>query len=100
MIEAIAMSTARFSLRLDPELKEWLEREAERQDRSVAWLAKQAIETMKDSVEARRKMIHDAVVQANEGAFVSQKAVHDWMATWDTDGEAPAPGPDVFLKHN
>lgn len=94
------MSNARFSLRLDPELKEWLEREAARQDRSVAWLAKQAIETMKDSIEARRKMVRDAVAQADEGTFVSQEAVHDWMATWDTERETPVPAPNVFLTHN
>lgn len=37
------MTQSRFTMRLDADLKDWLETEARRQDRSAAWLAKQAI---------------------------------------------------------
>jgi predicted transcriptional regulator len=92
------MSSARFTLRLDPELKQWLEDEAERRDRSAGWLAKQAIENMRRSSETRRQLIKDAVEEADRGAFVSQDAVHSWMAGWDTEHEAPVPEPDVVLN--
>lgn len=90
------MSDSRFTLRLDPELKQWLENEARRQDRSAGWLAKQAIENLKRATERKRRLIEDAVAEADQGVFVSQKAVHDWMATWDTERELPPPAPDVF----
>lgn len=91
------MTTARFTLRLDPELKQWLEDEALRRDRSAGWLAKQAIENLKLATELKRQAIEEALQEADNGVFVSQEAVHAWMGTWDTDQEAPMPKPDVFL---
>ena len=90
------MSDSRFTLRLDPELKQWLEDEARRRDRSAGWLAKQAIEGLKRATELKRRTIEDAVQEADKGVFVSQEAVHAWMDTWDTEQEVPAPSPDVF----
>ncbi|WP_333815965.1 CopG family ribbon-helix-helix protein [Tabrizicola sp.] len=92
------MSSTRFTLRLEPELKQWLEDEARRRDRSAGWVAKQAIENMKRVSEMREQLIAEAIWEADKGAFVSRKAVHDWMETWDTDHEAPAPQPDIFLN--
>ena len=85
---------SRFTLRLDPEIKAWLEQEARRQDRSAAWLAKQAIEGLKRSTEAKRLMIREAVASADQGSFVSQQAVHKWMGTWDAEHESPPPKND------
>jgi len=93
-------SSSRFTLRLDPELKAWLEQEARRQDRSAAWLAKQAIEGLKRSTEAKRLMIREAVASADQGAFVSQQAVHKWMDTWDAEHESPPPKPDVHFHRS
>ena len=93
-------SSSRFTLRLDPELKVWLEQEARRQDRSTAWLAKQAIEGLKRSTEAKRLMIREAVASADQGSFVSQQAVHKWMDTWDAEHESPPPKPDVHFHRS
>lgn len=90
------MTSARFTLRLDPELKQWLDDEAQRRDRSAGWLAKQAIQDMKRATEAKRQLVKDAIREADKGIFVSQTAVHAWMETWDTGNEASAPKPDVF----
>ena len=90
------MTAARFSLRLDSELKNWLEEEARRQDRSAAWLAKKAIEALKRQSEAERRMIRDAVAEADEGVFVSQERVTEWFDSLGTEDELPAPEPDVF----
>ena len=94
------MTTARFTLRLDPDLKQWLEDEAERRDRSAGWVAKEAIEPMRRASEMRQRMIADAVREADEGVFVSREAVHSWMATWDTEDEASVPQADTFLKRD
>lgn len=92
------MSSARFSLRLEPELKDWLEVEAKRQKRSAGFLATEAIQHLKEMTEAKRQLIRDAVLEAEKGVFVSQEAVHAWMDSWDTEKELPMPEPDVFLK--
>ena len=92
-------NSARFTLRLEPELKEWLEAEAERQDRSVAWLAKKAIAAMKDDQEAFDRAVDEAVAEAEDGVFVSGEAVHRWLESWGTESELPMPKPDIFLKH-
>jgi len=90
------MTSARFSMRLDNELKTWLEDEGKRRDRSAAYVAKQAIAQVKQQAEAKRQMIRDAVAEADKGVFVSQQAVHAWMESWDTDDELPKPQPDIF----
>jgi predicted transcriptional regulator len=94
------MTTARFSLRLEPELKDWLEAEAKRKDRSAGYIATQAIQSLKRATEAKRQMIQDAMAEAEKGEFVSEEAVHAWMDSWDTDNELPMPEPDVFLKRS
>jgi hypothetical protein len=68
------MTGARFSLRLEPETKDWPE------------------------IDAKRQLIRDAVLEAQKGVFVSQEAVHTWMDSWDTENELPMPKPDVFLR--
>ena len=92
------MSSARFSLRLEPELKDWLEVEAKRRKRSAGFVATSAIQQLKDTTEAKRDLIQKAVEAADKGVFVSQEAVHSWMESWDTGHELPMPAPDVFLK--
>ena len=92
------MSSARFSMRLDTELKSWLEGEAKRRDRSAAYLAKQAIEEMKRQTEAKRQMYSDAIAKADEGVFVSEENVTTWFESLGTEGELPEPKPDVFLN--
>jgi predicted transcriptional regulator len=92
------MSDSRFTMRLDPELRQWLEEEARRRDRSAGWLAKQAIAEMKRASEMRRQVIEDAVREADKGVFVSQEAVHTWMETWGTEHEVSVPKSDVFVR--
>ena len=92
------MTTARFTMRLDPELKLWLEQEAHRLDRSAGWLAKEAIAQMKHAADQRQTAIAVAIAKADQGVFVSQSAVHQWMQSWDTDDESTMPQPDVMLN--
>ena len=92
------MASARFSMRLDPDVKEWLETEAKRQDRSVAYLAKQAILEMKQQSEAKQQMYADAIAKAEAGIFISEEKMTSWFETLGTDDELPAPTPDVFAN--
>lgn len=90
------MTSPRFTMRLDVELKDWLETEAKRQDRSAAYLAKQAIQAAKDRSEAKREFIREAIAEADKGVFISAEKMSTWMESWDTEGELPPPEPDIF----
>jgi len=88
----------RFTMRLEPELKDWLETEAKRQDRSAAYVAKQAIQSLKDKTEAKAQMIQDAIEEADKGVFISEEKMTAWFESLGTDNELPEPEPDVFLN--
>jgi predicted transcriptional regulator len=92
------MGSARFSLRLEPELKEWIEAEAERRDRSAGYIVTQALNSMKEASERKRRMIEEAIAEADKGVFISEEAMTRWVMSWDTDNELPEPEPDIFLK--
>lgn len=90
------MASPRFTMRLDEELREWLEAEAKRQDRSASYLAKQAIQNMKTSSEAKAAMIRDAVAEADKGAFISEDRMTAWFESLGTEHEIPEPEADIF----
>lgn len=92
------MPSARFSLRLEPELKAWLEDEAKRKDRSAGYIATQAIQSLKDATEARTRLIEDAIKEADKGVFISEESMTKWVMSWDTENELPTPKPDIFLN--
>ena len=91
------MTTERLSLRIDAELKQRLEREARREERSASYLAVKAIEAMLHGRAEKRAAIHAAIAEADRGAFVSQVAMDTWISSWDTVSERPPPEPDTFL---
>lgn len=92
------MATVPFTMRLEVGLKKTLEDEAKRMDRSASYLASSAIRLMLDARAAKREAVASALAEAEKGEFISSEAMHEWMASWDTDDELPPPEPDVFLK--
>jgi predicted transcriptional regulator len=92
------MPSARFTLRLEPELKDWLEEEALRQDRSAGFLANKAIASLRSDTEARRQSIQDAMEEAEKGEFISEEAMTAWFLSLGTENELLEPEPDVFLR--
>ena len=66
------MPSARFTLRLEPDLKDWLEDEARRQERSAGFLANKAIETLRHDTEVKRQAIEAAMAEAEKGEFISE----------------------------
>lgn len=93
------MPTVPFTFRIEKDLKKSLELEAQAEDRSASYLASKAIKMMLELREEKKQAVQDAVIEANKGVFVSQKAVHDWMDSWDTENELPKPKADIFLKN-
>ncbi|GLS17742.1 putative antitoxin ParD2 [Labrys miyagiensis] len=90
------MSTVPFSLRLNPDVKERLDTEAKRIDRSSSWLATQAIEAMLDARTAKEEAIRLALIEAEKGEFISSEAMHRWIDSWGTENELPEPEIDIF----
>jgi predicted transcriptional regulator len=90
------MATVPFSMRLDETIKSRLEKEAQRDDRSAGYLAQKAIENFLDERDFFYREMDAATAEANKGVFISESAMHRWMASWDTDNELPQPEPDIF----
>ena len=90
------MPSARFSLRLEPELKTWLEDEAKRKDRSAGYIATQAIQSLKEATEARTRLIEEAMKEADKGVFISEEKMTAWVLSLGTENELPEPEPDIF----
>ena len=89
------MGATPYSIRLDDDLRQSLEREAEIEDRPPAQLAVRAIRSMLEAKAAKRDAIETALEQADQGVFISADALNNWMETWDSEDEAPAPTPDI-----
>ena len=92
------MSTVPFTLRLDKDLKTSLEAEAKLEDRSASYLATRAIRMMLEAKAAKRRLIEEAVAEADKGVFISEENMNAWVESWDTGNELPEPEPDVFSK--
>ena len=95
----VDMASTRFSMRIDTDLKKWLEEEASRCDRSASYIASHAIKNMKEVVERKRQIIEEAIIEADKGVFISEEKMDAWVNSWDKDNELSMPEPDVFL-HN
>ncbi|WP_417264577.1 CopG family ribbon-helix-helix protein [Celeribacter sp.] len=90
------MTSPVFTMRLDPDLKEWLETESKRQDRSAAYVAKHAIRALKEQTEAKAEMIRTAMAEADKGVFISEEKMTAWFEALGTENELPEPEPDIF----
>jgi hypothetical protein len=55
--------------------------------------------TLKNKTEGFALMIHDAIVQADKGVFISEDAMTTWFESLGTHDELPEPEADVFLQH-
>jgi len=95
VLQCIYMKRSPYTIRLDDDVRVALELEAKREDRSVAQLATQAIKTMLAQKTAYHFAIDEALKEATKGKFISQNSMHDWLDSWGTDNELPAPTADI-----
>ena len=94
------MTTARLSLRIDAELKNRLELEAKREERSAGVPRdKGCIESMLRDRAEKRAAIRSAIQAADKGSFISQDAMDAWVASWGTDTETAPPPADLKSIH-
>lgn len=91
----MTLGTTPYSIRLDDELRQSLEREAEIEDRPPAQLAVRAIRSMLNAKAAKRAAVEAALQHADQGEFISAEAMNGWIDSWDTENEVSAPKVDI-----
>ena len=92
------MASVPFSLRLDEEIKTRLKKEAKEMNRSESFVAATAIQEYLTAREHERRMIDEAVEQADKGVFVSSAAMGAWVDSWGSENELKPPKTDVRSK--
>ena len=90
------MSTVQFSIRIDPEIKARLDRQAKLEDRSAAYVAQRAIDDYVSKQEHLLEMVRLAEIEADKGVFISEEKMTAWFESLGTDHELPEPEPDIF----
>lgn len=81
-------------VKLDPEIKNRLERLGQTKHRSSHYLMKEAIVRYLDQEEYNEKINQETLARWNEaetGRTVSDDAVNQWLDTWGSDHENEKP---------
>lgn len=86
------------SLRLDPKVKAKLEKQADLTDRSLSYVAQQAIVEFLEIKERERQIVEQALMEADKGKFISDEKMMGWIESWGSENELPEPEADLFLK--
>lgn len=91
------MGEVPLSLHVTAETKRELEEHARQLNVSVAEIAERAIASYLEIPARERAILKERLAEADKGVFISSEAMLDWMERLETDIDAPAPEPDVFL---
>jgi RHH-type rel operon transcriptional repressor/antitoxin RelB len=87
------MPSTTFTVRVDPTIKKRLEGLAKSTGRSRSYLAAEAIEEYLAVNEWQVSGIKKAIASLDRGDAVSHDQVKDWVASWGSKKERPAPKP-------
>lgn len=90
------MATVQLSVRMDPEIKARLEKEARLEERSASYLIQKALDHYLSAKERKRRALEEAASEADKGVFISDEAMTAWVASWGTENELSPPEPDIF----
>ena len=85
------MSSTTVSVRIDPAIKKRLEKLAKSTGRSRSFLAAEAINEYLDLNEWQVAGIQKAVASLDRGEGVSHERVKEWVSSWGSKKERPAP---------
>jgi len=84
------------SVKLDPKLKDRLDRLASTRRRSAHWMMREAIRQYVEREEARESFRREALESWREhretGRHLTLDEADAWLDTWGTEDEAEAPG--------
>lgn len=87
-----------FSVRLPDDLRAEVDRLAESQKRSRAFIIKEAVEAYVADQQAYRQAVEEALAEADRGVFISGEKVFVWLEQLRDDPTTAVPEPDVFKK--
>ncbi len=82
------------SVRIQPNLSDRLEKVASSLHRSKSSIINQAVEEFLDHQQQEQQRWQEtleALKSVRHGQVVSGKATHEWIESWGTDQELPAP---------
>jgi predicted transcriptional regulator len=99
-MQSRATTAVPFSLRLDAELKQALEKEARLEDRSASYIIQQATREYIERKESFRAMVAELEAEEDKGEFISSEKMRAWVASWGTGNELPSPEPDIFMNES
>jgi len=85
------MTSTTFTVRVDPAVKKRLEKLARNTGRSRSFLAAEAINDYLDLNEWQVAGIKQAIASLDRGEGIAHQDVKDWVASWGTKNERPAP---------
>lgn len=85
-----------LSVRIRAGLKDDLEFLSRATKRSKAYLAAEALEEYVQRNAWKAKELQQAKAEADKGVFISHEKMKAWAKSLGTEGELPAPKPDVF----
>ena len=85
------MSSTTFTVRLDADAKERLERLAKSTGRSRSFLAAEAINQYLEVNEWQVAGIKQAITSLDRGEGVADEQVKDWVTSWGSRRERPIP---------
>ena len=85
------MSSTTFTVRVDASVKKRLERLAKSTGRSRSFLAAEAISEYLDINEWQVAGVKRAIASLDRGEGISHDSVKDWVSSWDSASEKPAP---------
>jgi predicted transcriptional regulator len=83
--------TTTISLRVDEEKAEKLESLAKATDRSRSWLLEQALDAYLEVQAWQVEQIEKGMAELRADEGVSHERVSEWLRSWGTDDEKPAP---------
>ena len=85
------MTSTTFTVRVDPDVKERLEKLAKSTGRSRSFLAAEAIAEYLVINEWQVAGIKQAMTSLDHGQGIAHQQVRDWVASWGTKRERPMP---------
>jgi predicted transcriptional regulator len=87
------MASTTFTVRVEPDVKERLERLARSTGRTRSFLAAEAITEYLDINEWQVGGIRQAIASLDRGDAVPHDQVRDWVESWGGEHEQPEPKP-------
>ena len=85
------MTSTTFTVRVDPTVKKRLEKLAKNTGRSRSFLAAEAINEYLTINEWQVAGIKQAIASLDRGEGIAHERVREWVASWDSKNERPAP---------